>query len=330
MNRTNLKNFVVLISIVFLSACTGEAMKEPVDEVTVQLAWKHQAQFAGFYAADRNGFYEDENIQATLRPRLCPTFDVISSVVKGAADFGVIHGAGLIAARSKKLPVTAIASIYQSYPLSFISLKKKGIIHPLDFVGRSIRELSPGGTSVIFNMLLKKYKIDAQDINFIRIDYDLDRFFSGEIDIWASYTTNQVLVARQKGVEINQIKPDDFGINMMGDTLFTSDMILNTNPDLVLRFVRATLRGWQWAVEHPEVAAKMALQFDSKLNPAHQVAIMKGSIPYIQTAGHIGMMDGKVWEEMYNAILEQGVIEKPLNLNAVYTNTFVKKIYQGR
>ena len=202
MNRINLKNIVVLISMVFLSACTGEAEKEYTNEVTVQLVWKHQAQFAGFYAADRNGFYEDENIRVTLRPRLAPTFDVIRSVVKGDADFGANHGAGLIEARSKKLPVTAIASIYQLYPLSFISLKEKGIVHPLDFVGRRIRALTPGGASVIFDVMLKENNIDAEDIIFVQIGYDLDRFFSGEVDVWAGYTINEVLIAQQKGYSI--------------------------------------------------------------------------------------------------------------------------------
>ncbi len=140
--------------------------------------------------------------------------------------------------------------------------------------------------------------------------------------------TNEVLVAQKKGVKINQVKPNDFGVDMMGDTLFTSEMLLNTNPDLVLRFVRATLRGWQWAVQHPEAAAKLALQFDQTLDPAHQVAIMKASIPYIHASVPIGVMDDTLWQDVHNTLLEQGIIEKPLNLNTVYSNTFVDKMYQ--
>lgn len=328
MNTLRCKKSIVLILMVFLAACSGEDVKEPMDEVTLQLVWKHQTQFAGFYAADINGFYKDENIQVTIRPRLSPSFDVISSVVKGDADFGVNQGVGLIEARGKKMPVTAIASIYQRYPLSFISLQKKGITHPLDFVGRKFRTLTHGGTTVVFNLLLKKSNIERENILFVQTGYDLDRLFSGEIDVWAGYTINEVLIAQQKGVAINQIKPEDFGINMMGDTLFTSDILLNTNPELVQRFVRATVRGWQWAVEHPEAAAKMALQFDDGLDLAHQVAMMKASIPYIHASVPVGMMDDAVWQEVHNAILEQGVIEKPLNLTAVYTNTFVEKMYQ--
>ena len=115
----------------------------------------------------------------------------------------------------------------------------------------------------------------------------------------------------------------------MGDTLFTSDILLNTNPDLIERFVRATLRGWQWAVENPKAAGRMVLKFDSKLSPTHQIAMMETSIPYINTGTEaLGIMDDSVWQEMHDILLDQGVIEQELNCNTVYSNLFVEKYYQ--
>ncbi len=330
MSKPGLRIPIAFILAFFLAACGEEVVNDPIDEVTVQLVWKHQAQFAGFYAADLNGFYKEENIEVTLRPRVSPTFDVTGSVVSGDADFGVTYGIGILAARSKNLPITGIAAIYQRYPLSFISLQEKGITHPLDFIGQRFPVLTPGGASILFDVLLKKHNIDKRDISFIQTGYNFNRLFTGDVDVWAGYTINEVLVAREKGVSINQVKPEEFGVNVMGDTLFTSNILLNTNPDLVLRFVRATLRGWQWAVEHPEAAGRMALHFDSALNPAHEEMMMKASIPYIQVTGALGKMEDKVWQQVHDILLNQGIIEKPINFKTAYTNTFVETYYRDK
>ena len=325
-----IKKFILFVLILFLGACSAEVTKEPLDEVTVQLVWKHQAQFAGFYAAVLNGFYTDENIEVTLRARESPEFDVVNSVVTGEADFGINYGVGVFESRVKNLPVTAIAAIYKRYPLSFFSLHEKGISSPLDFVGHKFPLVSPGGASIILDILLKKNNIDRKSIIFVPIGYDLGRFFSGDVDVWAGYTINEILIMEREGHKINQIKPEEFGVNMVGDTLFTSHILLNTNPDLVLRFVRASLRGWKWAVKHLETTGEMALQFDSTLDPVHQIAMMKASLPYITGSSPLGMMDETIWKEMYNNALELGIIEKPFNIKSAYTNTFVNKTYPDR
>lgn len=330
MSKAGFKNLIVFILLFFLVACREEPVKDPMDQVTVQLVWKHQAQFAGFYAAALNGFYEEENIEITLRPRSSPSFDVTNSVVRGDADFGVDYGIGILESRGKNLPVIAIAAIYQRYPLSFISLQERAITHPIDFIGQRFPTLTPSGVSVLFDVLLKKHNIDRRDISFVQTGYNFNRLFSGEVDVWPGYTINEVLIARDKGVNINQVKPEDFEVNVMGDTLFTSNILLNTNPDLVLRFVRATLRGWQWAVEHPKAAGRMALHFDSTLSPAHQEEMMTASIPYIQATGSIGKMDDKVWQEVHDILLNQEIIKKPINSTSAYTNTFVETYYRDK
>lgn len=328
MKRWNFNNIFILIMILPLFACTEEVVKEPMDEVTVQLAWRHQSQFAGFYAAELKGYYESESIKVDLREKKSPTFEVVDSVVKGDADFGVTYGIGILKARSDKYPATAIASIYQHYPLVFMSLEETGISHPLDFIGKKFPQLTPGGASIVLDVLLKKNGISESNITFVPANFDFDRFLQGEIDVWAGYVTNELVEAPKKGYRINQIRPGDHGINLFGDTLFTSDILLNTNPDLVLRFVRATIRGWQWAIKYPEEAARMALQYDSTLELNHQVEAMKASIPYLQVDMKFGMMGHTVWNEMYNTLLEQGVIEVPFNINLVYTNAFVEEIYR--
>lgn len=318
---------IMLLVVLLVSSCgSGESENKHKDQVSLQLAWKHQAQFAGFYAAEKNGFYEEEDIKLTILQRTAMSFDVVDSVVKGDADFGVHYGIGLLDARSKNLPVVAVASIFKRYPLSFMSLKEKGITSPADFQGKVFRAMTPGGASVSLDLLLGKYGLDRDDIgiSFLNVGYDIKRLFTGEIDVWAAYTINEPLQALKKGYEINEIRIEDFGVDMIGDTLFISEILMNTNPDLVQRFVRATLRGWQWAVEYPEAAGKLALIYDPNLESSHQVAMMRASIPYVHGYGKIGFMEDEVWQGMYRSLLKQGIIKKTVNINSVYTNIFIE------
>ena len=138
-----------------------------------------------------------------------------------------------------------------------------------------------------------------------------------------------VLTAHEQGYQVNLIFPEDYGVHLYGYTLFTTDRLIQENPDLVERFLRATLRGWQWAVENPEEAGPLALKYDPALDAAHQVAIMTASIPLVNTGeDHIGWMKPEVWAGMEQTLREQGVLTAPLDVTQVYTMQFLEEIYK--
>lgn len=319
---------LLLVCTTFLGGCDTREVQPFMDQVTLQLTWKHQAQFAGFYVAMRNGYYQEENIEVKLLPRTSPESDVIKVVVRGDADFGITYGLGIVEARGNSMPVNAIFSIYQRYPISFISLAENPIRSPMDFSGKRLPALSPGGASILFEMLLKEYAIDKKSITFVQTGFDLERFFSGDIDTWAAYAINGVIIAKNRGIKITHLRPEDFEVNMPGDTLFTTDILINTNPDLVQRFVRATLRGWQCAVAHPAAAEKMSLYFDPELDPTHQIAMMQASIPYIQGKVAIGMLEEDVWSETQQALVNLGLVKTPVNIASIFSNRFIEEAYR--
>ncbi len=117
---------VLLLAIVFLAACQPQEVEKPPDEVTVQLKWVHQAQFAGFYAADKKGFYAEEGIDATLNPggvHLSPD-KVVADLVGGEIDFAIAGGDQLLAARSRGEPAVAIAVVFRRNPYVYVSLRE--------------------------------------------------------------------------------------------------------------------------------------------------------------------------------------------------------------
>jgi len=330
MKRITKISTVMLLAMALLAGCRPQEVEQPPDEVTVQLFWYHQAEFAGFYVADQQGHYAEEGLAVTLLPRPAPGADVIAPLVDGTAHFGVNTGAGLVAARSQGRPVTAIGAIYRRNPLVFMTLADSGITRPHDFPGRMVRTLAPGGSAVVFEALMTRLGLDPDSVREVDVGFDLSPFFAGEVDIWPGYITNEVLTAREQGYEVNLILPDDYGVHLYGDILVTTDQLIEENPDLVQRFLRATLRGWQWAIENPEEAGPLALKFDPALEAAHQAAMMEASVPLVHTGeDHVGWMRAEVWSGTHDILLEQGILEEPVDLDEVYTMEFLQRIYGG-
>jgi len=321
---------VLLLAIALLAACRPQEAEKPPDEVTVQLAWIHRALFAGFYAADQRGYYAEEGLEVSMVPRPAPDADVVAPVIDGIADFGVDYGAGLITARSQVLPVTAIATLYRRHPLVFITLADSGITQPQDFPGHTVRTLTPGSSEVAFRAMMTRVGLDPDSVEKVDVGFDQSPFLAGDLDIWPGFMNSEALTFREEGYELNLILPEDYGVHLYGYTLFTTDQLIQDNPDLVLRFLRATLRGWQWAIENPEEAGPLALKYDPELDAADQTIIMEASVPLIHTGqDHIGWMRAEVWQGMHDMLLEQGLLAGPVDVDEVYTMEFLHKVYGG-
>jgi ABC-type nitrate/sulfonate/bicarbonate transport system substrate-binding protein len=328
--RVMFSALAILLVLPLLMSCTSQANEQPLEEVTVQLAWVHRALFAGFYAADQNGYYAEEGLKVNLVPRPSPEADILSPVVNGSAGFGVEFGASLIIARSQGLPVTAIATIYRRHPLVFMTLESSGITKPQDFPGHTIRTLVQGSSQVAFQAMMTKLGLDPESVRQVDVGYDLSPFYQGKLDIWPGFMNSEVLDARNKGYQVNLILPEDYGVHLNGYTLYTTDQMIEKNPDLVLRFLRASLRGWQWAIENPEEAGALALKYDPSLDESQQAAIMEASVPLIHTGvDKVGWIRPEIWSSMYEILSEQNLLGKPFDVNQTYTLVFLQKVYAG-
>jgi NitT/TauT family transport system substrate-binding protein len=319
---------VLVLLVTLLAACGTPEVKEPPDQIAVQLPWVHEALFGGFYAADQQDFYAEEGLEVTFLPRPSLGSDTIAPVLEGTADFGLDYGAGLVISRAQGRPTVAIATIYRRHPLAFMTLAESGLSRPQDLPGHTIRTLVPGSSATAFVAMMARLGLDPHSVEQVDVGYDLAPFFNGELDILPGFVNYDLLIARDQGHEVNLILPDDYGVHLYGYTLFATEQLVNENPDLVLRFLRATLRGWQWAIENHQEAGPLALKYDPTLDAALQAAIMEASAPLVYTGeDHIGWMRAEVWEGMYDILLEQGLLEKSFDVHQAYTTEFLQDIY---
>ena len=135
---------------------------------------------------------------------------------------------------------------------------------------------------------------------------------------------------------INQIlisfdTPSACGGELHSDTLVTTDKMISENPDLVERFMRATMKGWQDAIEDYRQAVIVTLKYTRDKDSDMQTAMMEAMLPLVHTGeDQIGWMKPEIWQEMYGTLSDQGLLEKPFDVDKAYTTQFIKEIYGGK
>jgi NitT/TauT family transport system substrate-binding protein len=329
------RNFWAVLLVLILVACGGQApatpTQVPLTDVTVQLSWFHQAQFSGFYAAVEQNYYRDENLNVTINNGGINESGYINpfeQVLTGNAQFGMASTNEIMKARAAGQPLVAVASTLQRSPRGFVSLAEKNIISPQDLVGKRVA-YRPDDDS-IYLALLQASNVSRDQINEITdaSKFTLDALINDEIDVIPMFIDNEGVALTQRGHEINVILASDYGIETYENLIFTTESLINDNPDLVLRFLRATLRGYNHATENPDEAAALGLKYDPNLDLETQKLNMARLLPLIKPAqSNVGMMQARVWENAHNILVTQGVLSEPLAVNEAYTLQFLDQIY---
>ena len=317
----------MIVASVMITGCGPAEIKEPPDKVTVQLKWFHQVQFAGFYAADQKGFYKEEGIDATLLPSAYLELDtVIDDLLNGTTDFAIRGGDEVLTARADGKPIIAIAITFHINPWVYATLKESGIEKPQDFVGKKLMISLDG--KIIHQAVMRQMEINPEDVELVPYVFTTEPLATGQVDVQQMYQPSLGQSYEMEGYELNYIWPNDYKVKFYADTIFTTEQMIEEKPEIVERFLRATLKGWRYAIENPDEAADFALKYDPTLEEEVQKSKMEAQIPLIHTGeAEIGWMVDSVWEGMHQMLLDGGILTQPINVTEAYTMEFLNKIY---
>ncbi len=312
--------FVCLIGLSFflLLKKPNEAVK-----VSLRLKWLDQAQFAGFYMANSGGLYQNKGFNVTILPG-GPDISPVQMVATGANDFGITGADQIILAREKGIPVVALAVIYRESPVAVGSLAGKNIKLPSDLEGKKIGVVYGRDEEVIYRALLSKTGVNSAKIQEVPVIAGISQITSDKFDAQVLYEINEAILLKQEGYEVNLIKPRDYGLTFYADTLFTTEKMLKEHPDTVKNFVKASIAGWEMAVANQTTAIDEVLKINNSLDRGHQERFLQASIPLIKSGQAIGYSEKKVWEDMQNILLSQNLLKKPIKIDDVFTNEFLK------
>ena len=326
----NLKIFCFLLSL-FLFTGINElpAQNRKPDNVTLSLKWLTQSQFAGYYAALDKGFYNDEGINLVIKPG-APDIDSMSLVSSGVSDFGIQWFCDVVAARDKGLPLISIAQILQSNGLVMISKAESGIKTTYDFKGKRVG-IWLFGNEIQFYSLMNQLEIPLGSINISPLKWSIRPFLDNTYDAVMSMRYNEYLSVLESGYrkeDINIIDFADYGMNFPGDIIFTRKSTFDNNPGLCIRMVRASLRGWEWAMEHQEEAVDIVIRHDKSgtLKKNHQMAQLKEIVRLIKYKEiPLGFHLPEQAALTVDNLKKNGIITENLKLTDIYTNAVWEK-----
>ncbi|MBY4676635.1 GGDEF domain-containing protein [Marinobacterium arenosum] len=296
----------LVLSILVLCAwlCQPAAATE---RVVLQLRWLHQAQFIGYYTAQQMGFYREAGFDVEVRaggPAIVPW----QEVMEGRADFAVDNSNALVA-YSRGQPLVALAALFQHSPSILLARKDSRINTVRDLIDKRVT-LFPDGQAPEIMALLKFQGIDQDRLTLTASSINLQGLIDGRTDAFSAYLTNEPYSLEQAGIDYTVLNPRDYGIDFYSDILLTSQRRLLETPQQVERFRSASLRGWRYALQHPEAAldlleqhypvAKSRDHSRYELNMLREM-IMPGSI-------ELGHMSPERWQQIESTLLQLQLI----------------------
>lgn len=239
-----LKMLFIILTILsnYLSA-NSQIETKTLEKDILQLEWKHQFEFAGFYAAKEKGYYKDIGIDLEIK-EFEEGINISAEVLEGRATFGISSSA-LILEKLNNKPVVLIASYFKQNALALVT--KPDIKTPSDLKDKKIMAVDweMGHTSL--GVMLKDYKIKKEDYTFVNHNFKIDKFINGEVDAMSIFITSQPFELDKLGIKYNILNPANFGIYSYDVELFTSEAVINNDLEKVKKFVEATNKGWNYA-----------------------------------------------------------------------------------
>lgn len=243
-----MSKFSVVI-ILFVSLLPMVSFADPTENITLQLRWLHQAQFAGYYMAKEKGYYTDAGLNVTISPRGAGKVP-LREVSAKRAQFGVGNTEILIA-YAHGLPLTALAAVYQQSPSILLTRQDSQINSVSELRGRKVMMFS-GIEDAELVSLLKFHGLETSDLQQVPTSANLGDLINHQVDVYNAYSTNEPFLLEDNAIQPRIFDPKDVGINFYSDILFTHSDYAKNNPESVKRFVDASLLGWRYALTHIE------------------------------------------------------------------------------
>jgi diguanylate cyclase (GGDEF)-like protein len=300
-----------VLACVLLCCAFGAALAQE-QNVVLQLRWYHQFQFAGYYVAKELGYYADAGLDVEIRAG-APGVAPVSEVVGGHADFG-IDNSGLLKARSLGEPVQALAAIFQRSAMRFITLEASGIDSVYQLAGRRVM-LLPDFGSLALTALLNQVGL-SEDIERIDSSHRIDDLINGTTDAFNGYISNEPYLLEKRDIAYRLIDPASYGIQLYSDILFTREQLTREQPDLVRAFARASLKGWQFALDHPREAIEITRRYATDKSLDHlrfeANAIRDLIMPELVEIGHMNPLR---WHKIQDQLLSLGVLQTPVDID---------------
>lgn len=300
-------------------------------KITLQLKWLPQSQFMGYYIAAEKGYYKDENLDVTILPGgsdIIPEQQVNNSV----ADIGVTWTSSLMKYQEKGWALQEVAQVFQKSAMLLVSKKSANINSLADLKGKKVASWFGGNEYELYALLGKANLNKDKDVTLVQQDFTMNQLMSGQVDAAQAMTYNEyglLLEAGLKDSDLHVFNMNDEGVAMMEDCLFVTKSWAEKNSDALVRFLRASNKGWVDACADPTAAGKTVYEKNKSVSLEHQTYMAKEVAKLVIPEGFdkakIGYIDNAAIKQTADLALKYGLLTKAMDASSVYNDSYWKQ-----
>lgn len=319
------KSIYLLLILVTVVSCGQETTHPKLEKIELGVSYIPNVQFAPFYVAQAKGFYADEGLDVYLEYGF--ETDFVTLTAKGERQFAVASGDQVILGRAQKLPLVYVMKWYERFPVAVIAPKSSGITSPVELANHSVGIPGPFGASyVAWQALVYTTGLDDSTVTLESIGFtQAEAISTNQVDAAVVYIANEPILLSQQGIEVNMFEVSDY-IDLVSNGIITNETVVKENPELVRRLIRASLRGIQYTIEHPDEAFEISRQVITDMTDEDaptQRLVLDVSIS-LWKSEHLGITSSQAWSDSVNFMQEVGMIDTKLDVETLFTNEFVE------
>ena len=318
------------------SGAASPSPSGPPEKVTFMAGFKPQANlpFVGAYIAQKKGFFAEQNLDVTIQHVSTPG-DNFRFLASGEIQFSTADAASILERRSADppLPIVSIALIGQRGQQGFAVLANSGIQSPKDWVGKTAGYKGSKPTPDYLAILAQE-GIDRSSIQEVRVGFEPQILTEGQVDIFPVFLSNEPDTLRRLGYQTNLFEAADYGAPTLGLTYVATEKFIREKPDVVLRFLKAVLKGIQYAANNRQEAVDIVLQFAPQEDRAHQQYMLETELQAALLGqayqNGIGWQTAEQWKALHDFLVQYQGISRPLpDPNAAFSDQFLKQAYKN-
>jgi len=322
------------IGLLFAGASLGAACSDEettARPVTFMAGFKPQANlpFVAAYVAQEKGYFTEQGLVVDIKHS---TGEHLNLLMSGDVDFTTADANSVLKRRvDPELPIVAVALFGQQGQQAFVSLGESGIQTPKDWEGKTFGykiSVPPD-----YLAILEAAGVDRSKIQEVRVGFDPRILTEKQVDILAVFKSNEPDTLRGLGFDVTVFDAADYGVPTLGLTYITRQDMVDENADTVKRFVRATMKGLEFAFANTEETLDIIMKFAENENREHQrfmllTEIENAASPLTDSNG-LGWMTAQQWKEFQDSLLQYGALEGSTDVNLAFTNRFLEGIYDN-
>jgi len=313
-----------LVLVSMLSAGAARA----ADSVTLRLDWVYGTEHSGVFTALEKGFFKDAGIDVKILPGEGSSVTV-KLVGNGDVDFGHATADQAMLANARGLPVVATAVILQNNPTAIVFPKSEGIKKLTDLYGKRLGLQLKSAVERQWRAVAKMQNIDTSKINEVPADLAVAQLIiAHRVDAGVAFFFNDGIRPISEGIDMDWLLFRDLGLQMYSSSLIVNADTIKNKPDLVGRFTKAFVRGWQYAKDHPDEAYALTIKanptLDNKYNQLKLPAVLTLlDSPEVKAHG-VGYSTRQGWEVLEKTLIDLDMMKDQVNVDTVFTNQFLK------